>query len=172
MWATRFLFLFSAFLILPIDANAAFNLHTGSFTPQASIPILYTCDGKDISPEFDWQNMPDKTESFAFIMHDVDAPGGDFYHWVLYNIPKRILSFPEGMKEIPTSVLVGKNSWNVSEYKGPCPPQGKAHRYIFTIYALDADLRLAPGQTAEAIKKAIKSHILGQAQLSATYERK
>lgn len=168
---SRWLILLSCLFSFSLYAQETFTLHTSALNDQGTLPVDYTCDGKDISPEFDWRNFPDKTESFAFIMHDLDAPGGNFYHWVVYNIPKTILSFPQGMEEIPTGVMVGKNSWQGLEYKGPCPPKGKPHRYVFTLYALDSELKLPAGQTGEAVKAAIQKHILGEVQITGTYQR-
>jgi Raf kinase inhibitor-like YbhB/YbcL family protein len=57
-------------------------------------------------------------------------------------------------------------------YGGPCPPPGKPHRYFFKLYALDTLLDLKPGATKAEVERALQNHILGQAQLMGTYQRK
>ena len=67
------------------------RLTSSSFGPGGAIPALFTCEGQDISPEFDWTDAPRETKSFALIIHDPDAPiRNGFTHWVLYNIPSHI----------------------------------------------------------------------------------
>src|SRR5579863_8325862 len=66
------------------QAATQFTLNTTAFLDQGVLPVLYTCDGKDLSPELDWTNVPAKTQSFALLVTDPTAPNGTFYHWVLY----------------------------------------------------------------------------------------
>jgi phosphatidylethanolamine-binding protein (PEBP) family uncharacterized protein len=48
---------------------------------------------------------------------------------------------------------------------------GKAHRYIFKVYALDAELDLKPGATKEELERAMKGHVLAQGELMGKYGR-
>src|SRR5665213_688236 len=57
---------------------------TNAFLDQGTLPVLYTCDGKDVSPQLGWTSIPKNTQSLALVMVDPDAPGGDFYHWVVF----------------------------------------------------------------------------------------
>jgi phosphatidylethanolamine-binding protein (PEBP) family uncharacterized protein len=52
------------------------RLTSSSFEPGAAIPTLFTCEGKDVSPEFDWTDTPRETKSFVLILHDPDALRG------------------------------------------------------------------------------------------------
>ena len=46
------------------------------------------CGGRNRAPQLTWSGVPAGVKSFAFIMHDPDAPiAGGFYHWVVYNLP-------------------------------------------------------------------------------------
>ena len=65
----------------------------------------------------------------------------------------------------------GTNDFNKIGYGGPAPPPGKAHRYIFTLYALDDLPALAPGATRNQTLAAIKGHILDKGQLTGIYSR-
>lgn len=148
-----------------------FTLNTNAFLNQGILPVLYTCDGKDVSPQLDWVDAPEKTQALALILSDTNAPGGTFYHWVVYNIPKTVTSLPQGTKNAPAGSLAGKNSWDKAQYNGPCPPKGSAHIYLFTLYALDNKLTLPVGADAKTLLNAMKNHIVGKAEISAVYSR-
>ena len=66
----------------------------------------------------------------------------------------------------------GYNGWKRAIYRGPAPPVGTTHIYYFTVYALDADLRLKPNLTRAELLDAMKGHILAQGDVVPTYERK
>lgn len=147
----------------------SFTLNSSSVANNSSLSALYTCDGKDVSPQFSWKNAPAKTQSFAIILSDPDAPSGLFYHWLVYNISKDTQAFPEGISSFPTGTLQGKNTFGKNQYKGPCPPKGSVHHYQVSLYALDNLLNLAEGASAEELEQAMKSHVLSTATYGFTY---
>ncbi len=157
----------------PTQAIAAdsFSLHTGSFSKDIILQPRYTCEGEDISPSLYWENAPSQTKSFALMMTDIDASGGTFYHWVVYNIPPTITEILAGAAfSAPT--LLGENSWDKAQYNGPCPPKGETHRYVFDIYALNAQLTLPAAQAdGNTVMHALRKHVLAKAQLSIRYRR-
>ena len=152
-------------------AAPTFTLTTNAFLDEGILPVIFTCDGKDISPQFEWSNVPAKTKAFAFILADHDAPGGTFYHWVLYDIPANTTSLAEGVDKLPAGTKIGKNNFAKSKYNGPCPPKGAAHSYIFTLYALDATLNVPTNADGSNVLEAMKNHVLGQAKLTTVYSR-
>ena len=155
-------------LIFIIGSVFAMELHSKSFTANAVISSQYTCDGSDISPQLSWSDVPAGTKSFALILDDPDAPAGTWTHWVLYNIPPNINKLDENIKQLPDNTKVGVNSWGKQEYGGPCPPSGQ-HRYFFKLYALDTMLDLNGSVDATALQKAMKGHVLAQAELKTLY---
>lgn len=148
-----------------------FSLSSSSFKPGAAIPKDFTCDGSNRSPQLSWSGAPATAKSFALIVDDPDAPGGTFTHWVLFDIPASSQQLVEGTAAIGFG---GTNSFGQAKYQGPCPPIGRgAHRYFFTLYALDlSTLNLKIGAPRNQVEAAIESHVLGQAQLLGKYERK
>lgn len=151
----------------------ALTLTSPAFASEAPIPRQYTCDGEDKSPELRWSGAPSETQSFALIVHDPDAPRGDFTHWVLFNIPADVAEIPEGAA--PDAVgEPGTNDFGKEGYGGPCPPPGHGrHRYYFTLYSLDrGNLGLGRGARRADVEAAVQGHVLAQAQLMGTYERR
>lgn len=148
----------------------ALELTSTQFQHGQTMPKAYTCDGSDISPPLAWQNVPEKTRSFALIMDDPDAPNGTWDHWLIYNIPAAVHELPENATPLPQGAVLGKNSWDKSAYQGPCPPD-REHRYIFKLYALDTMLTVQSGLNKEALLHALKDHVLASTELMAKYQR-
>ena len=99
------------------------TIQSVNFDNGQRIPEKYTCEGPDISPELRWENPPEKTESFAILCDDPDAPIGNWNHWVVFDIPSDVRSIPEGATDVPG--IQGKNDFGDHSYGGPCPPPGK-----------------------------------------------
>lgn len=151
--------------------NHAFTVSSGSFKNGDYLPAEYSYEGKDLSPEIHW-DYKGEAESFALICEDPDAPGGSFIHWVVYNIPGSYMNMAKGFPKngAPDGILQGKNDYGETGYNGPCPPRGKPHRYIFTVYALDKKITTT-GLTAGGLKDAMKGHIKGSASITGLFKR-
>jgi Raf kinase inhibitor-like YbhB/YbcL family protein len=150
------------------------QMTSADFSAGETIPKKFTCDGPDVSPQLKWDPPPARTQSFALIMDDPDAPAGTWVHWVLYDLPANTLKLPEGVakqEELASDARQGRNDFGKIGYGGPCPPPDKPHRYFFKLYALDAKLGLKAGATKADVERAMKGHILGQAELMGTYGR-
>jgi Raf kinase inhibitor-like YbhB/YbcL family protein len=144
-----------------------------SFQDTQMIPARFTCDGEDRSPDLSWSGAPPKTASFAILCDDPDAPGGDWVHWVLFDLPPTSSSLPEGtpsVERLDGGGTHGKNSWGKLGYRGPCPPRG-VHRYFFRVLALDRRLELKPGATKADVLDAAEGHVLASAALMGRYKR-
>lgn len=91
---------------------------------------------------------------------------------MLYNIPPSVTELPEGTfpRSLPKGTLPGLNDWQRTGYGGPCPPIGR-HRYFHKLYALDIVLPHLGTPTKAVVEKAMKGHLLAQAELVGTYER-
>jgi Raf kinase inhibitor-like YbhB/YbcL family protein len=148
----------------------ALALTSSAFGPGAEIPSKYTCEGSDLAPALSWSGAPARTKSLALVMDDPDAPRGTWVHWMVVDLPPSAASLPEG-GALPAGARSGTNSWNRTGYGGPCPPSGR-HRYFFKLYALDALLPQLAKPNKEQLESAMKGHILEQAQLMGTYQKK
>lgn len=156
------------------------RLSSTAFAPGAPIPPRYTGEGADVSPPLAWDGVPDGVKSFALICDDPDAvrvAGRVWDHWLIWNIPGSARSLPENVakKEEPDNVpgaRQGLNSWPRLGYNGPLPPPGTGvHRYRFRLYALDTMLDLPARARRADLERALKGHILAEAELVGTYER-
>jgi Raf kinase inhibitor-like YbhB/YbcL family protein len=145
-----------------------------AFENGGDIPKKFTCDGADVSPELSWTGVPPRTESFALIADDPDAPAGTWTHWVIYDVPASKAELEENVSKVdklPDGARQGRNDFRKLGYGGPCPPPGKPHRYFFKIYALDAKLNLAPGASKQELEQAIQGHVLATGELVGKYGR-
>lgn len=133
------------------------------------IPQTYTCDGGDANPPLSIGDVHPKAKSLVLIVDDPDAPGGTWTHWVVWNIHPSVEDIPEG--SAPEGGIEGRTSFGRSGYGGPCPHKGM-HRYFFKLYALDTVLNVPLTSTAEDVEEAMKGHIMADAKLMGTYERK
>ena len=154
------------------------RLSSPAFKNGSRIPTKYTADSDDVSPPLEWDQVPAATNEFALICDDPDAPTPQpWVHWVLYCIPAAARNLPEGVSQsagIPG--VQGKNSWKASKtigYRGPAPPPGHGvHHYHFRLYALDTSITLPPRMDQEAVLSAIQGHVLAEAEIVGSYERK
>lgn len=121
-----------------------FNLKTTSFDSKQFLPNKFvyngsSCHGENVSPELEWENPPEGTKSFAVTVFDPDAAEEGWWHWTVVNIPPSVNTIAEDAskkKLLPPGAVEGKTDFGFPGYGGACPPPGKPHRYIFTVYAL------------------------------------
>jgi Raf kinase inhibitor-like YbhB/YbcL family protein len=150
------------------------HLTSTAFETESNIPMQYSCDGRNISPDLSWSGAPAGTKSFALVMHDPDAPvAGGYTHWLVYNVPSAADHIPENapnQDRLPGGGMQGKNDSGTYGYTGPCPPSG-THRYYFRLYALDVELDPRAGTSKAAMEKSMQGHVLAQAELLGRYKR-
>ena len=129
----------------------------------------FGCKGENISPYLFWSEAPKNTKSFVITLYDIDAPNG-WWHWIVANIPASVNALEENAsmaKHLPKGAFELKNSYGTLGYGGPCPPKNdKAHRYIFTIYALDCIIK-----DKSRLFNTIATHTLSKDSLILLYKR-
>jgi len=138
------------------------------FENNSPLPPRYTCDGENINPPLTIKNVPRGAKSLALIFDDQDAPRGSYVHWIVWNIDPETKDIKEN--SAPENAVEGTNDFKKRNYGGPCPPT-RAHRYVFKLYALDIRLNLESRSTKAVLEKAMKGHILAQAQLLTSYKK-
>ncbi len=170
------------------------TLHSATFVDGGTLPLSMintitnaagqnTCTasgaaGGNESPQLTWRHAPPDTRSFVIIAYDITA---QFTHWQMYNIPAHTTSLPQSAG-IPGSVYGTQNGNDFfqSNYSGPCPPttlDPHAHKYQFTVYALDKFLPVVPtfgdflpagpeGLYQELIEASRHGHVLASASIA------
>ncbi|MCD6047703.1 MAG: hypothetical protein K0S08_1350 [Gammaproteobacteria bacterium] len=152
------------------------TLTSSDFQNQQRIPTPLACtrqNGQNQPPHLMWTNPPANTLSYLLTVTDPDAPatspGVPFTHWILYNIPANATSLDANTAKLYAQ---GKNSYGHQAYDGPCPPSGKVHHYIFTLYALNhlfpANVPLTISDI-QYIAQYQSNIVLGQATLTGTF---
>jgi len=144
------------------------KLSSFAFQDNGDIPQKYTCDGIDVNPPLKIDNVPSETKSLALIVDDPDAPMGTWVHWIVWNIDPKTTEIKEDT--VPQGALQGVNDFRKNDYGGPCPPSGR-HRYFFKLYALDTILNRGMTAKKADIERAMKGHILAEAQIIGLYRR-
>lgn len=164
--------------------DAKFTLTSPQISKKAPMGIEqvfngFGCTGGNVSPELTWKNAPAGTKSFAVTAYDPDAPtGSGWWHWVIFNIPANVTSIAMGAgttdgAKLPAGAVQSVTDFGAPGYGGACPPPGdKAHRYVFTVYALnteklDLDAKAMPALVGFMINGAK----LGSATLTGKYAR-
>jgi Raf kinase inhibitor-like YbhB/YbcL family protein len=148
-------------------------LTSTAFADGAMIPHKYAGYGQNVSPDLAWTQTPEGTRAFALICRDPDAPGGTFYHWVMFNISDTVRQLPAGLGRSAVLRLGGAqglNNFGRVGYDGPKPPAG-THRYYFDLYALDASWMLDQTTTAPQLLDRMQGHVLAKASLMGKYSR-
>ncbi len=145
------------------------NITSKDFKNNGFIPMKFTCDGADISPEIEIYNIPFNTKSLVMIMHDHDSPSGDFVHWLIWNIDPLCKVINENMT--PIGALEGTNDFFELGWKGPCPPEG-THRYEFHLFALNTLLDLPQTAGKFDLRDLMDEHIIEKTNITGLYKAK
>jgi Raf kinase inhibitor-like YbhB/YbcL family protein len=173
-------------------SNNKLEIISDSFIINKSIPQKHFCSekgGSDLTPELSWNHAQNNlVKSYALTMEDTNsdhARDGNWTHWVVQSIlatndstgnVTKSVSFPSMITENKDHLLVsdeqrevsqGINSWDKLGYKGPCPPKGKAHKYLITIYALDKVI-ICENCTKDKLIENMRGHIVYSGTYSGT----
>lgn len=152
------------------------DLKPGGKLPEKSVYNSFGCSGGNESPQLSWSNAPAAAKSYVVTVYDPDAPtGSGWWHWVVYDVPANTHELPHGAGNgtgLPEGALQGKTDFGAPGYGGACPPPGKPHRYIFTVYALKVDkLDVPPDASPALIGFMTHASQLGSAKIVVTYGR-
>jgi len=137
----------------------------------------FGCSGENLSPEIHWENPPEGTKSFVVTMYDLDAPtGSGWWHWVVANIPLDVRGLKEGAGSLNALMPKGAGNYNTDfgkpGYGGPCPPQGRTHRYVISVFALKVEkLGVTPSATGAMSGFFTRMNSIAKAETTVLYKR-
>lgn len=167
-----------ASLLLVSVAGQAFELKSNDLKAGGKIAEEFVfggmgCTGKNVSPELHWTGAPKNAKGFAVTVYDPDAPtGSGWWHWIVYNIPASTTALEKGWKSTPATGTEVATDFGAVGYGGPCPPPGKPHHYIFTVYAMKtAKLEVPAGASHAVARFMILGNSIGKASFTALYGR-
>ncbi len=130
------------------------------------MPGVSAYHGDNRRPTLTITDVPENAASLAVVVHDPDAPVGDYTHWLAWNFPPTTDEIPSD--SLPSEVIEGTTDFGTNNYGGPAPPSG-THHYHFLVYALNANLDLPTQTTRAELEEAMKGKIIDQAELIGTF---
>ena len=152
------------------DATTAFTVTSADFADGDELAESAKasafdgqCTGDNINPALEWSNLPEGTVTLAIAMTDESANG--WVHWLHANIPADVTGVASGASADLAGVTGRDQAMGQAAYFGPCPP-GPNHRYVFTVYALDAELALEESYSFSDFVVAMKDHVLGKTAIT------
>ena len=164
-------------------AADAFRLDAPDIPRDGIIPRRFSEDAR-ISPRLVWSGVPEGTRSLALSITDPDLPPEfafprSFAHWMVINIPADVRELPEGASrsalmppgtvELASDYVTFKIPGFGPGYGGPWPPD-RAHRYVFTLYALTAErIDLPVAADLPAFSAAVLPATIATASFTALY---
>ena len=168
------------------DIPESITVTSSAFEHHGMVPLANSAYGDNTSIDLSWSNLPAGTVQLAVICDDpkvveLGMMPEPFVHWVAYNIPASASGLPAGLPADERisgvagldGMINGLNGTRRPGYFGPRPPaNGQLHAYHFRVYALDADLGLAPGLNKAQLLEAIDGHVLATGMLMGHYEHK
>ncbi|TJZ95500.1 YbhB/YbcL family Raf kinase inhibitor-like protein [Actinacidiphila oryziradicis] len=155
----------------------SFTVVSEDFEPGGVLKDGQVYAAGNTSPHLRWEGFPAETKSFAVSCYDPDAPtGSGFWHWTVFDIPNAVTELPTAagtgsFEGLPEGVVQVRNDYGTKDFGGAAPPAGDpAHRYVFTVYAVDQE-KLGPDSEASPafIGFNLRFHTLARAQVVAEY---
>ena len=135
------------------------------FRTDVPLPVQYTCRGAGISPPLYWsEGLSQQPKSFAIVVDDGQAPITPYIYWIVFDIGPSTTYIAQN--RLPTGARQAHNSAGTARYDPPCPRDSQGHQYRFTVYALNAWLRLPDGAGLRTTWSAIARHVIGVGRLT------
>jgi Raf kinase inhibitor-like YbhB/YbcL family protein len=150
---------------LPRSA-AALRVTSTAFTEGSRLPKKYTCDGAGEEPPVFAGTVPASTSELVLVVSDPDAPGGTYVHVTRYGIS------PRGDGSVDHGGSEGRNRAGKVGWTPPCPPEGdRAHRYVWSVYALRDKSGIDAGAKPNEVAAALREGVLASGTITAQYGR-
>lgn len=159
---------------------AALQLQSLSFNDHGPLAPVYTADGLGISPALHWIGTPTEARQLVLIVEDADSPTPrPLVHAIVVRMAPVDAHLPEGALDSPSHdkllddhVIEGRNSYLQIGWLPPDPPPGHGvHRYVFQLFALNAEIDWPASPGREAVMQAVQTHGIAAGMLIGTYER-
>lgn len=116
-------------------------------------------------------DAPEGTVCYAVSVYDPDSVplcGYEWAHWLAVNVKSADIAENASI-DGADGMVQGKNDFDSVGYGGPTPPD-KAHTYVVTVYALDAELPAENGFDKGEFAGMIEGHVLAEARMTGRYD--
>ncbi len=147
------------------DDSAEMTIQSSAFGQNQAIPIRFTKYGGGKSPPLSFSYPPKGTQSLVVIMDEPDHITGTYTHWLVWGLPPKCVLSEDAAKYPTDGMVVGLNDAGETKYLPPEPPAGKTNRFVFSVYALDKQIKLDSSADRERLDAAMAGHILAMGQL-------
>jgi Raf kinase inhibitor-like YbhB/YbcL family protein len=135
------------------------------FRSDLELPPQYTCAGAGLSPPLYWSGaLSQQPKSFAVVVDDGQAPITPYVYWIVFDISPNTTAIAQN--RLPPGARQAQNSAGTARYDPPCPMDNELHTYRFTVYALDARVKLPDGAGLRTTWSAIARHVIGVGRLT------
>lgn len=146
-------------------APQSMTVTSPDFRTDVRLPMQYTCHGAGISPPLYWSGgFSQQPRSFAVVVDDGEAPIAPYIYWIVFDVGPNTTDIAQN--RLPTGARQAQNSTGTARYDAPCPSDKEEHVYRFTVYALNAWLKLPDGAGLRATWAAIARHVIGVGRLT------
>jgi len=164
----------------PANRPPPLVLSSPAYEDGGVLPDKYTQKAPQPSPSipFTWTGTPPGTQSFVFILHDLDVVTAktmaDSLHWLAWNIPATATGLPEG---VPNVATLPDGTTQITHrgtigFVGPgWPGPTSYHHYVAELFALDTKLTLGTTASRDEVMNAANGHILGRAAYEGRFHR-
>lgn len=145
-----------------VAPSPSIRVSVDAFADGATIPEEYTCRGAGKRPVVSWTGVPGGVTSTALAVTDPDAPGGEFIHWLVLDLPGTSSGrVPAGPVTSPAKEA--DNSGGTPGWKAPCPPRGTGtHHYHVTVFALSG---ATPSGDSKALLAAVRQQATARGEV-------
>ena len=127
---------------------------------DGSLPLRYSCLGKNINPPLEISNIPPSAKSLAVVLESyaVDEPG--YTYWLIWNLP-----ISKEIRENEARGIVGQNDFGIKGYWGPKYSK-ESSEFIFRVFAFDRLLQFKePSINKWELYSSVISYGIGQGKL-------
>jgi Raf kinase inhibitor-like YbhB/YbcL family protein len=148
-----------------LGAPAPMTVMSPVVLSYGTLPAQYTCHGAGLSPPLLWSGGEARQpKSYAIVVDDGQAPITPYIYWIVFDIKPKTTAIAQN--SLPTGAKEALNSKGTLRYDPPCPKANVPDTYRFTVYALNARLKLPAGAGLRKIWSAIAAHAVAMGRLT------
>jgi Raf kinase inhibitor-like YbhB/YbcL family protein len=154
------------------------TLTSSAITAGQPISDDYTQNGANKSPPLTWTAGPASTKAYVVVLQDpIAGRPMPAQHWIIFNIPADTTSLPEDVAKTANpdtpKGAVQATAGKATGFRGPKPPAGQTHTYVFQVFAIDQPLSVdAATVNAASLADAMKGRVVAAGELKAPYTGK